>query len=274
MALRNKSMALRISSTQNQRVKNLVALQKPRERREQGLFVVEGVREVSLAMSAGFELDSLWICDDIYQADPDYPIDTGTCEYIDITEEVHDKLAYRQGSGGVIALAKARPLSLEHLPKGSPNKPALYLVLEKVEKPGNIGAMLRTADAAGITGVIICDPATDFYNPNVVRSSVGTLFTMPVAATSNEAALQWLRNSGIKTYAAALTASAPYHGFDYRSPTALIMGSESEGLSDFWLRRADEQIIIPMHGMIDSMNVSNAAAVLIFEAVRQRTLLE
>jgi TrmH family RNA methyltransferase len=263
-------MALRISSTQNQRVKNLMALQKPRERREQGLFVIEGVREVSLALRAGFELESLWICDDIYMPDPAYPIDISTCEYIDITEEVHDKLAYREGSGGVLAVAKMRRLAIENLPKGSPDKQALYLVLEKVEKPGNIGAMLRTADAAGITGVIICDPATDFFNPNVIRGSVGTLFTVPVAAANNETALHWLRSAGIKTYAAALTAKKSYYTFDYRGPSAIVMGSESDGLSDFWLQKADEQIIIPMRGMIDSMNVSNAAAVLIFEAMRQR----
>lgn len=265
-------MSLHVSSLQNSRIKNLVSLQKPRERRNQGVFVVEGVREVSLAQQGGFELKSLFILEDLYELSLEYPIDTTACEVITISREVYSKVAYRESTGGIIALVGMRDTGLSDLPKAASGIAPLYLVLEHVEKPGNIGAMLRTADAAGLSGVIVCDEATDFYNPNVVRSSVGTLFTVPVAAASNEETREWLSAQKIRTFATALTATEPYHSFDYRLPAAFLMGSESRGLSNFWLEHADQGIIVPMHGKIDSMNVSNIAALVIFEALRQRAI--
>jgi len=257
-----------ISSTKNPKIKNLIALQKPRERKEQQAFVIEGIREISLAQQSGFEITDLFVCSKLYSPDSAYPISQKGLSVYDLSEEVFSKTAYREGAGGVIAVAKTKPLTLQSLPKA---ENPIFLVLENVEKPGNIGAMLRTADAAGLSGVIVCDPATDFYNPNVVRSSVGCLFTVPVAATTPEEALIFFKQRGISTYAAALTKnSGPYHQFDYTQPTAFLLGAESTGLSEFWLRNADSQVIIPMRGKIDSMNVSNAAAVLIFEAMRQR----
>lgn len=259
---------MEITSLKNPRIKQLAALEKPRERREQGLFVVEGVREVSLAQQAGYKVSSLFICPTLYKEDKDYPIAQGGVEVLQLPEDVFAKVAYREGTGGVIAVMHHREHTLSRLPVV--DNP-LYLVLEKVEKPGNIGAMLRTADAAGLSGVIVCDPATDFYNANVIRSSVGCVFTVPVASATNEEALAWFRQRGIRTFAAALTpAASAYHKQDLSKPTALLLGSESDGLSDFWLKNSDQQVIIPMRGRIDSMNVSNAAAILAFEALRQR----
>ncbi len=261
-------MALDISSLQNPRIKQLVALEKPRERRHQGLFVVEGAREVSLAVQSGLELRSLFICPSVFKADEDYPISEGRAGVFHLTEEVFAKVAVREGTGGVMALFESREHGLEQLPE---TENPLYLIIEKVEKPGNIGAILRTADAAGLSGVIVCDQATDFYNPNVIRSSVGCVFTVPVARASNEEVLAYIRQRNIRSYAAALTDTAtPYHQHDFTAPSAILLGSEADGLSEFWLRNSDEQVIIPMRGRIDSMNVSNAAAVLVFEALRQR----
>ncbi|WOK04867.1 RNA methyltransferase [Imperialibacter roseus] len=261
-------MILEISSPQNQRIKNLIALQKPRERKEQQAFVIEGVREISLAQQSGYELQEIYLNPNLYQADLHYPISFEHSTTYHLSNAVFSKVAYRESTGGVIAIAATRSLTLAQLPKvANP----LYLVLENVEKPGNIGAMLRTADAAGLSGVIVCDPNTDFFNPNVVRSSVGCLFTVPVASASNQDAKDWFASHGITTYAAALTDKAmPYHTFDYKTPSALLLGTEATGLSDFWLREANQQVIIPMKGKIDSMNVSNAAAILIYEALRQR----
>jgi len=262
------SMILEISSPQNQRIKNLIALQKPRERKEQQAFVIEGVREISLAQQSGYELQEIYLNPNLYQADPHYPISFEHSTTYHLSNVVFSKVAYRESTGGVIAVAATRSLSLADLPK---KDNPLYLVLENVEKPGNIGAMLRTADAAGLSGVIVCDPNTDFFNPNVVRSSVGCLFTVPVASASNQDAKDWFAGHGITTYAAALTNKAmPYHTFDYKKPSALLLGTEATGLSDFWLKEANQQVIIPMKGKIDSMNVSNAAAILIYEALRQR----
>ncbi len=262
-------MALELSSLKNPRVKNLLALQKPKERQEQLAFVVEGVREISLAQQGGFKLKELYTCPAIYNSDPRYPISFAGVEVFEVTKEVFGKIAYRENTGGIVAVAAMKELSLGQLPVA---ENPVYLVLEAVEKPGNIGAMLRTADAAGLSGVIVCDPTTDFYNPNVVRSSVGCLFTVPVAATANEELRSWFAKHRVTTYAAALAEqSKPYHRFNYKTPTAFLLGAEATGLSEFWLEHADEKIIIPMRGKIDSMNVSNAAAILIFEAVRQRT---
>jgi TrmH family RNA methyltransferase len=265
-------MPLHLTSLQNPRVKNLISLQKPRERRRQGVFVVEGLREVSLAQQGGFDIEAFYICEGVYQPDVHYPIVMDDNRLSTMSREVYTKVAYREGTGGVLAVAKMKSTGLADLPQTAAGEVPLYLVIEKVEKPGNIGAMLRTADAAGLSGVIVCDSATDFYNPNVVRSSVGTLFTVPVAAAGNEEARAWLRSKQITTYATALIASKSYHSFDYSGPSAFLLGSESEGLSDFWLEHADEAIIVPMHGKIDSMNVSNIAAVVVFEALRQRAV--
>ncbi|MBK8925654.1 MAG: RNA methyltransferase [Crocinitomicaceae bacterium] len=262
-------MALEITSIKNPRIKFLQSLEKSRDRKESQSFMIEGIREISLAQQSGYEFTAIYVCEAVYVPDAQYPIELTADDILHVTEDVFAHIAYRENSGGIIAVAKMKALLLDDI---KPKSNGLYLILERVEKPGNMGAMLRTADAAGLDGVIICDQSTDFFNPNVVRSSVGCLFTVPVAAASNDEVLAWCHQGGIKLFAAALTAKKSCYEADFKNSTAILMGSESEGLSTFWLKQADEQILIPMKGKIDSMNVSNAAAILLFEAIRQRSV--
>jgi RNA methyltransferase, TrmH family len=260
-------MHFTITSTQNPKIKSLLSLEKPRERRKQGLFIVEGLKEVQMAYDAGYRFGNLFFCPEIISLEKLDPLGASEKLLIPVAREVFEKIAIRENSGGVLAVAEQKTHRLDdiHL-KVNP----LLLVLEGVEKPGNLGAMLRTADAAGIDAVIICDPQTDFYNPNVIRSSVGCVFTNVIASSTSEEAIAWLRKKGIGIYCTYLGASKKYHEADFTKPTAIVMGTESTGLSDIWVKSADANIIIPMQGKIDSMNVSTAAAVVVFEAKRQR----
>ncbi len=253
-----------ITSTQNPRIKNIVKLQeKSSERRSQGLIVIEGLRELGMAVASGIHIQQLYYCKAIQTQVPD--IAAG--QSIEISKEVFDKIAYRENSDGVLAVAQPKNKSLDDLVL---NAHPFIIILESVEKPGNLGAILRTADAAQVDALIICDPKTDLYNPNVIRSSIGCVFSNQIATTSNEDALAWLKKKKIRSYAAALTASNFYDELDLTEATAIVMGTEADGLSEFWLNAADLQIKIPMRGKIDSLNVSTATAVLVFEAMRQR----
>jgi len=268
-------MSLEITSLKNPRLKILINLQKSKDRREAGLFIVEGIREISLAQESGFEIESFFVCPEIFKQDKNYSINLNAKDILHLPSAVFSKVAYRENTGGIIAVAKIKSTALSDLPKRiyterSRSENPLYLILEKVEKPGNIGAILRTADAAGVDGVIVCDPATDFYNPNVIRSSVGCVFTVPIATATNQEVLDWCTTNNITTFATSLIAKNEYQNSNFKNPSAILMGSESFGLSDFWMTKSNQQIIIPMRGKIDSMNVSNAAAVVVFEAVRQR----
>jgi len=259
-----------ITSLQNPAVKNVMLLiEKPRARREQNRIMIEGLREVRLAIAGGFAITDLF-CSAELLAEDDLALllqDVGGMEPTRVSREVFNRMAYREDSGGVIALAEPKKPELGDLSSGgSP----LFLVLESVEKPGNLGALLRTADAAGLDGVIICDPQTDIYNPNAIRSSIGCIFTMSVVTTTSGDAIAWLKGKGISVFGTALTASRFYHQADFTGPSAIVMGSEANGLSETWLKAADELILIPMRGKVDSMNVSASAAVVIFEAMRQR----
>lgn len=259
-----------ISSTQNPEVRQLQHWsQKARDRRKSGLFVLEGLRELGLALEGGYRAETLYFCPDIL---PKETLDglpgTEGIPRVSLSPEVYSHLAYRGKTEGVIALMHARKHGLEDLvlKRDEP----LILVAEAPEKPGNIGALLRTADAAGLDAVIIADASGDLYNPNVIRSSVGCLFTVPVAVASSEEAIAWLNRMGIAIYAASLEGAMRYDSPDYRGGTAIAVGTEATGLSPAWTRAAEAAIKIPMRGAIDSMNVSVAAAVLIFEACRQR----
>jgi TrmH family RNA methyltransferase len=256
-----------ITSTQNPKVKSLLALEKPRERRKQQLFLVEGKKEIGLALKAGYSIGNLFYCVDLVPETDLAALGVADKLLVPVTQEVFDKIAVRDGSGGVIAVAQMKPNRLDDLVVG---KNPLVVVLESVEKPGNLGAILRTADAAGVDAVIVCDPQTDFYNPNVVRSSLGCVFTQPIASTTSDEAIAWLKARGMKIFCTYLKASKPYHEVDYRGPAAIVMGTEATGLSDAWVKQSDANIIIPMQGTIDSMNVSTATAVVVFEACRQR----
>lgn len=259
----------RISSLQNNRIKNIVKLSKARERKSQNLFILEGARELTLALSVGYTVDSVFVCPELF-AKTDYPDVLNTIDenlLFEVSEQVFEKIAYREGSDGLIALMKPKSHSISDLEvKANP----FIIILEAVEKPGNLGAILRTADAAQADAVIVCDPLTDIYNPNAIRSSVGCMFTVPTAICSSEEALSWLKANKITSYAAELRASEWYQDVDYRQATAIVMGTEADGLTDFWLNNADKRIKIPMRGKIDSLNVSVSTAVLTFEAMRQR----
>lgn len=260
-------MNFRITSTQNPKVKSLLALEKPRERKRQQLFVIEGKKEISMAVEAGYKIGNLFFCDELIDvADlPDQLKDEKLL--IPVSKEVFDKIAVRESTGGMIAVAEMRVHALERL---TLSKNPLILILEGVEKPGNLGAILRTADAANVDAVIICDPQTDFYNSNVIRSSLGCVFTKQVASATSEETIAWLQKNKVSIFCTYLKASQPYHTVDYQKPTAIVMGTEATGLTDVWVKNSSVNIIIPMLGNIDSMNVSTAAAVVVFEAKRQR----
>lgn len=256
-----------ITSHHNPKIKGLLALEKPRERRKLCLFVVEGRKEIEMAIKAGYRIGNLFFCENLIRVEEMLALGIPEKSLLPVTKEVYDKIAVRENSGGVMAVAEQKAHRLSDLKlSGNP----LVVVLESVEKPGNLGAILRTADAAGVDAVIICDPQTDIYNPNVIRSSVGCLFTVPVAVASSEETIAWLGEQKIRFYGAALQASKPYHTQDFTQPTAIVMGTEANGLSEIWTTRSHANVVIPMHGRADSMNVSTAAAVLIFEARRQR----
>ena len=266
-----------ITSAQNQKIKDLLALQdKSKERRKKGLFVVEGRRELLHCIEAGYEPFTLFFCPEIISQYDRQEIESAVmndhdCKrlpsVIEIPQHLYDKVAYRGGTEGVIAELHCKDMSLDSLKvKENP----LVVVLEAVEKPGNLGAILRSADAAGADAVIVCDPLTDMYNPNLIRSSIGAIFTVPVAVASSEDTIKWLKNNNIKIYTAQLQDSEWYYDTDMKGGSAIVMGTEATGLTDAWRKAADAHIKIPMLGRLDSLNVSVSAAILLFEAVRQR----
>jgi TrmH family RNA methyltransferase len=256
-----------ISSTHNPKIKSLLSLEKPRERRKQQLFIIEGKKEISMALEAGYRIGNLFFCEEIVTLNELQALRLPDTFVVRVTKDVFDKIAIRENSGGAIAVAEMKVHRLDQI--NLSNNP-LLLVLESVEKPGNLGAILRTADAAGVDAVIICDPQTDFYNPNVIRSSLGCVFTKQLASATSEETINWLKKNRIRIYSTYLKASQPYDQTDMTQPCAIVMGAEATGLSEMWVRHSDASIIIPMHGKIDSMNVSTSAAVVVFEARRQR----
>ncbi|KXN99933.1 rRNA methyltransferase [Aequorivita aquimaris] len=261
-----------ITSFQNPLIKQIVLLQeKSRERRKTQLFVIEGLREISLAIKGGYLLKTVLFCSEIVSEEEIYILkETGDneTEFIEISSEVYEKLAYRSSTEGVLAIAYSKTLELADLQLATKNP--LILVAEAPEKPGNIGALLRTADAAKVDAVIIANPKTDMFNPNIIRNSVGCLFTNRIATGSTSEIISFLKESKINIYCAALQASVNYDTLDFKKPTAIVVGTEATGLSEEWLQNSTQNIIIPMQGEIDSMNVSVAAGILIFEAKRQR----
>lgn len=260
-------MSKQITSSQNPFIKSLVLLQeKAKARTQSGTFLIEGIREIELALKGNYELDTVLFCPEL--VDKSFKLSViQAFNPIEISREVYQKLAYRDTTEGIIAVAKTKSLSLANLQL--PENP-LILVMEAIEKPGNIGAMLRTCDAARIDAVIIANPKTDLYNPNIIRSSVGCLFTNQIATDTTEEVIKFLNKKNITIFAATLQNSQFYHQQDYTTPTALVVGTEATGLSEAWREKSIQNIIIPMQGEIDSMNVSVASAILLFEAKRQR----
>ena len=243
-----------ITSVQNARVKHVVALQqKSSLRREEGLFVVEGQREIEHCIACGYEVVEMFKRDE------------------NVSPQVYEKMAYRGSTEGIIAIVKCKEHNISSVNRkfSTVNNP-LVVVLERVEKPGNLGAILRTAEAAGVDAVIVCDPLTDLYNPNLIRASIGGVFSVPTAVCTSEECIAFLKMNGIKILTAQLQDSYEYYDYDMTQATALIMGTESTGLTQQWREAADAHIRIPMLGRLDSLNVSVSAPILMYEAVRQR----
>lgn len=258
----------KIESLQNPLIKHLIQLQtKSKLRKQTQTFLIEGLREISLALKGKYTIDTILFCADILSEHKIREIISGTTEFIEISTEVYKKLAYRDTTEGVLAVAQIKSLDLKGL-KLSDNP--LIIVAEGIEKPGNLGAILRTADAAKVDAVLIANPKSDMYNPNVVRASVGCLFTNVMGVGTTAEIATYLRENSINIYCATLQDSVSYHTLDYTKPTALVVGTEATGVTAEFRALADQNIIIPMQGEIDSMNVSVAASILIFEAKRQR----
>ena len=257
-----------ITSSQNPFIKSLIQLQeKAKARKQSGTFLIEGMREIELAIKGNYEIETVLFVSEIANNFQLLKFRNLQISLIEISKDVYQKLAYRDTTEGIVAVAKTKSLQLSDLQL--PENP-LILVMEALEKPGNIGAILRTCDAAKVDAVIIADPKTDLYNPNIVRSSVGCLFTNQIATGTTEEVISFLIENNINFYSATLQNSTSYHTQNYITPTALVVGTEATGLSEPWREKATKNIIIPMQGEIDSMNVSVAAAILIFEAKRQR----
>ena len=272
-----------ITSIQNPKIKHIALLQqKSAERRKSGLFIVEGQRELGHCLAAGYEIDSLYVLDSQYDSlftgdaaqamvDADGNVSLGDIynkvKVNTVTPQVYEKIAYRGSTEGILAVVKTKQHTLAGLKMSDT---PLVRVLERVEKPGNLGAILRTADAAGVDAVLVCDPLTDLYNPNLIRSAIGAIFTVPVATCTSEECIAYLKDNGIKILTAQLQDSRLYYDQDMTAATAIVMGTESTGLTDIWRNAADAHIRIPMLGKLDSLNVSVSTAVLVYEAVRQR----
>lgn len=266
-------MRAEITSVQNERVKQIIKLQrKASARRSEGLTVIEGAREVARAMENGWQPIEIWLCPALGKTDDELfqgLADAGAASPLRFlaSEAVFAKITYRENPDGVLAVGPLIGKTLAGLEL--PENP-LVLVAEGLEKPGNLGALLRTADGAGANAVIICDPATDLNNPNVIRASIGTLFYLPVAEASSGEAIDFLKARGIKILAAVPDAKTVYTAVDLTVPVAIAVGAEDKGLSDRWKQAADLNVSIPMRGKNDSLNVSVSAAILLYEAVRQR----
>lgn len=262
--------ALEITSTANPRIKEAAALRERKERERTGLLLVEGATEIGRALDAGWEVDSAFVCEPLLVPRSEAVLARLAPKrgLATVTAHVFDKLAVRDGSDGLAVVLRARPRALEDALAGP--RP-LVIALHGVEKPGNLGAILRTADGTGATGVVVLEGGSDPLSPNAIRASLGTVFALPVATATSDALLALGKERGLRFYAAALGASArPPWACDFTPPTCLVLGAEATGLPDLWLTHA-ERVLIPMRGIADSLNVSVAAAMLLYEQLRQRS---
>jgi RNA methyltransferase, TrmH family len=263
--------ARRITSTANPRLQAALRLRGRREREATGLTLVDGARESARAVAGGAKLREAFVsaqyCVDEECVAALAALDAAGIQLWELGPDAFAKLAYGDRLDGIVSVAEVPPHRLTDL--HLPPEP-LIAVIEGIEKPGNLGAVLRTADGAGVSAVIVAEPGTDLLNPNVIRASLGTIFSVPVAVASTGEVLTWLRERSIRIIAARVQASVDYTHADYRGPTAIALGSEARGLSDAWAELADVSVRIPMLGVADSLNVSATAAVLFYEAMRQR----
>ena len=260
-----------ITSAQNPKIKRLLQLQqKSSERRKAGLFVVEGIREVERCMEKGYEIDTIFFLNKDLSENVSKIIEKNkNIKLFEVSPAIYEKIAYRGSTEGIIAEVKTKDKTLQDLKL---SEHPLVVVLESVEKPGNLGAILRSADAAGADALIVCDPLTDLYNPNLIRNSTGAIFSVPCVACTSEECIKYLKENNIQILTAQLQDSELYYDTDMKRGTAIVMGTEATGLTDIWRKAADAHIRIPMLGITDSLNVSVSAAILLYEAVRQRSL--
>ena len=263
---------MRIESLQNPRVKHAIHLRDRRDRDREGKFLIEGFRETLRALECAWVLETLFVCPERFLGSSEQNLIEQAqhqgAQIILCSPQVFDKMSYRDRPDGLLAIASQRRLKLQDLPV---RPDALWVVAEAIEKPGNLGTILRSADAVGADGVLICDPQTDVYNPNVVRSSVGTLFSVPTVTCSSEEALLWLQQQKAQIVAATPHAAREFTQVDLRGPVAIAFGTEQLGLSDLWMKQADLPVRLPMKGLADSLNVAMAATVLLYEVLRQRS---
>ncbi len=269
-------MKTTITSLQNPHLKKVIQLREHKTRRETGLTIVEGLREVSRlkeAQETGVEFKELFVCREFLKdhGKEDFvkTIKAQGVSIFEVTKEVYAKISFGDRREGLLAVCHPKILTLRDVPV---KKVPLIMVVEALEKPGNLGAILRTCDGAGVDGLLVCDGQTDIYNPNVIRASLGTVFSVPVVQSTQAEILKFLSDRKIEICAATPEATKTYFETNFKVPTAIVLGSEEKGLSDFWLEAADRQIKIPMHGKADSLNVSTTAGILIYEALRQRTI--
>lgn len=255
-----------INSKNNQSIKNILKLgKKNRERQNQNLFLIDGLREIKEALTGGYEIEEIFLCPEIIKED--LFIFSEKIKINQVTPDIFSIICYKDAPDGYLAVAKIKRKSLSDIKLKSDN---LIIVLEKVEKPGNLGAILRTAYAVGVEAIIINNQQTDIYNPNVIRASEGKVFQTSVINSSREETVEFLKNNQIKIVAAATIGAKIYTKVNYKQSIALLLGSESTGLTENWLVEADEIVKIPMKAGIDSLNVSISAAVILFEVLRQR----
>ena len=264
-----------ITSAQNPRIKRAVKMRDRRERDESGCFLIEGYRELLRAVDAGVAVETLFICHRLFLGTNERSLisraEKAGAEVLECPDHLFQKLSYRDRPDGLVAIAKQMKRSLADLEAiVSSKKSPLLVVAEAIEKPGNLGTILRSSDAAGVDALIVCDRCTDIHNPNVVRASVGTLFTVPVIEMEGKALLQWLKDRKVHIVAATPAAKVNFTDANLTGPVAIVMGTEQFGLSEKWMEGADIQVRIPMHGEADSLNVAMATTLLLYEVVRQR----
>lgn len=259
-----------ITSLQNPRIKHAIKLKERHHRDKEKRTVLEGFRAISRAMESNITIEECFYCPSMFPETDNQilsKIAQNNGELVEVSPAVLKKMTYRDRPEGLIAIASVFELCLDAIPV---KKDGFYLVVESIEKPGNLGAILRSADATGTTGLIVCDKCTDIYNPNVITASTGTVFSVPIAECSSECTIQWLRKHKIRTIAASPHSKTLYTDVDMTGAIAIIVGSEQEGLSKSWLKNTDIQAQIPMLGIADSLNVSAAATILLYEAARRR----
>lgn len=260
----------KITSTRNPGIRSLIKLRKPRNREKEGLFVVEGIRETVMAMEAGFTMHSAFICPELSGGKLPGKIERLTARHpmaSEISQNVYEAISYRENHDGIITVFHTRRQKLAGIML---NPDSMIVVLETVEKPGNLGAIARTAEAAGCDALLVCNPQTDIFNPNVIRSSLGCIFKFPVVSCTNQEALEWLKQNNFRIVATWLEASKSVFYSDLTGRVAIVMGSEADGITRFWVKNSTERVLIPMFGRVNSLNVSAATAMMVYECLRQR----